>query len=131
HRREGLMPARARTTSVARRDPEVVAYRRNAGRLTTVQVLHPAEKASAVAAAGRWHRREARTTLEATWRSDEQVAQSEARRVIAAVEDSAVELEHGLAALVTAKVPDLLGEAENEHRHVVAALEALADAKRA
>jgi transitional endoplasmic reticulum ATPase len=114
-----------------RRDPDAVAYRRGAARLTSIAVLHPAEKAAAVAAGGRFHQRQARSELEAGWAADERVALAEAQRVLSAVEESAAQLERGLAALVAVKVPDLLGEAENEHHHVAAALDHVAAAAQA
>ena len=114
-----------------RRDPETVAYRRNAARLTTVVVLHPNEKEAAIGATSRLRRRQARAELEAQWATEELAAQADAQRVLVAIEDSAADLERGLGALVGAKVPELLGEAENEHLHVVAALEHIRAAVRA
>jgi transitional endoplasmic reticulum ATPase len=111
-----------------KRNPEAVAYHRNAARLTRVAVLHRSEKDEAVASASPLRRRKVRAELDAEWSAAEDAAAAEAREVLDLLTASADRLAGSLERLVAAQVPDLLGAVETEHHLVRTALDAYATA---
>jgi transitional endoplasmic reticulum ATPase len=106
-----------------RKNPDAVAYRRNAARLTRATLLHRLEKDAAVAQASPLRRRKVRAELEAEWAERERAAAVEARQALALLRGAAELLGDSLVALSQAQVPDLLGAVETEHHHVRTALE--------
>src|SRR5579859_6436743 len=113
------------------RNPEAVAYRRNAARLTSLEVLCRSEKEELIAKAPPLRRRRARADFESGWASAEAAAAAEASEVLAILTEAAVLLGESLEALVGAQAPELLGAAETEHHHVRTALDCYAEAEAA
>ncbi|MDQ1711162.1 MAG: transitional endoplasmic reticulum ATPase [Frankiaceae bacterium] len=91
------------------RDPEATAYRRHAGRLTSVELLHPKEKERLVVAEPPWRRRARRAELEREWGAAEEKAQRDAEELVGEVEASVFELTAALESLAQCDVPELRG----------------------
>jgi transitional endoplasmic reticulum ATPase len=118
-------------TTQSRPDAEVVAYRRNAARLTRVAVPHETEKAAAVARVPALRRRKARVELEAEWAALERQAATESAQVLLVLRAAAERLGASLERLIETQVPDLLGAVESEHHHVRTALDHYGEAEEA
>jgi len=102
---------RASTTG---RRPEGALYRRHAAVLTAVPVLHPTEKAAAVAAIPFHRRRARRLELEGAWEVEEAQARLEAIDVLADLAGTAAALADGLDRIAALRRRDLLGAVEAE-----------------
>jgi transitional endoplasmic reticulum ATPase len=109
--------------TAARPDPEALAYRRHAARLTRLPVLHELDKAEQVASVSSLRRRKARAELDAQWAAAEREAAAEETQVLSVRRGAPQLLGDALEGLVDKQVPELLGAAETEHHHVRTALE--------
>ncbi len=91
---------------------EAALYRRSAARLTSIEVLHPAEKEAAIAALPALKRRKLRVDLEREWSAIESAARTEATGIVGQLRESAADLLAALEELAATNTPELLGKAE-------------------
>ena len=112
----------------ATRTPEASRYRRNAGRITTREVLHASEKRSEIEAAPILKRKRVREELEARWAEQERLAATEAEGVLHTVRGSLDLLAKALERLAGLRHPELLGKVEEEQLRVRTARAHLDDA---
>jgi SpoVK/Ycf46/Vps4 family AAA+-type ATPase len=83
-------------TRTERTDPRVTQYRRMAGLVTGVAVLHETEKEALIAAHPVWKRKNARLQLQAEWKEQEQGAATEVGELIALYDEAITTLETAL-----------------------------------
>ena len=112
-------------------DPRVNSYRRLAAALTSVPLLHPAEKQAAVEAIPFLRRRRERPVLESEWLAREAEATSEAIEVIADFEGAARRLGDALGRLAQLRRQRLFGKVEEEQTRVQRCAGRLAEARSA
>jgi transitional endoplasmic reticulum ATPase len=108
--------------------PEATLYRRNASRLTSVDVLHPVEKEAAIAALPALKRRKLRVELERQWAAVEASARDEATVVVGQLRESATDLAGALEELAATNTPELLGKVETAIAKVRSGLSELDEA---
>lgn len=113
---------------VPSRNPEAVAYRRHAVRITSAPVCSWMEKEELTQRAFIGQRRWARKRFEQEWAQVEAEARAEAGEVLTVLSGSATALSDALGKLAAAGVPGLLGAAETEHQHARTALACYQDA---
>jgi transitional endoplasmic reticulum ATPase len=113
------------------RDPGTAAYRRHAARVTTVEVLAPAEKERLVAAEPAWRRKRRRAELDAEQARVEQAAAAEAAALVDEIAASVDELTVALDRLAEAKVPELRGIVRTQLAHLRTARAGLATSREA
>jgi transitional endoplasmic reticulum ATPase len=108
--------------------PEATLYRRNASRLTSVDVLHPGEKEAALPALPALKRRKLRVELERQWAAVEASARDEATVVVGQLRESATDLAGALEELAATNTPELLGKVETAIAKVRSGLSELDEA---
>lgn len=97
---------------------EAAAYRRNAGRITGREVLHPHDKRARIAALPALRRRRERRNLEEAWQSEEGRAAQEAGEALGGLRRAAEELGSSLDELGALHLSTLLGKVEAEQLRV-------------
>ena len=101
-------------TAKTQRDPAAAAYRRNAARITTADIVAPGEKERLIAAEPAWRRRKTRLELEAQWEAVERAAAVDAGSLVDDIAASVEALNSALDELSNADVPELRGIVRNQ-----------------
>ncbi|HEX2295118.1 MAG TPA: AAA family ATPase [Actinomycetota bacterium] len=107
---------------------EASSYRRTARHVTHRRVLHPFEKAEAVARLPFLKRRSGRAELERDWAEEERLAAEEARPALRALRDAAGAFTPALRRLEELDLPELRGKVEPELQKVAAVTAGLDEA---
>jgi transitional endoplasmic reticulum ATPase len=108
--------------------PEATLYRRNASRLTSVDVLHRGEEEAAIPPLPALKRRKLRVELERQWAAVEASARDEATVVVGQLRESATDLAGALEELAATNTPELLGKVETAIAKVRSGLSELDEA---